>query len=748
HVFSKSRINCIILPKGTSQIREYAFKDIGDVNKLFIPSGAKLDSNAIKLNRHSNTVTVFYVVKDSDAENYCKKNKFNHRSFSSDDEAYESISGKLNELSDTNKNKIKLFYSGTKDIFTKELTDDKYIGHALELTNINKLIDSNCVLEFPQIKLDMRKIKPLYKASELRSLLLDYSVEYASDQELLAAYCPNESALPNEFKSICNMITNCARNWNSSLISLDNLKKIFDKAVEVRKGVTLDLHNIIYTKDYQISVITARVKDEYSNYIIISFYFVRISGNIVFTTFTDDDAYCNIYDIFKKYNIGAKKERIKIIKESADESKDASESLLKNVGNIDNILNINDVLLPGAYGANSDISGVQITNLMNTRLYEIYKYQLLPIALNSSPTKLNREAILLNIYTGTVYKVQFKNDTAIYSHDLYKYGISVINKWGINDIDYEDISKLTMKDTDSNRVINEIVVGNTFDPELITRPNAYDKIEPCFEYKLSQYYIKNNVKTIDDLELHDSISSKQLELIFSTAYFTKENNKSNYKIYSKREFCLVDCTNKLIQANLQNRKTANIIGAQCEYVYYIQNQYGEVVDDTLYLSSVNIREAVRQISGIAVNAESADKYGFITGKSISTSSFTAIKAIVLRGTNSIRLSIHKGNGVPYIIYGNSSYSIPVFRFRNLSEAAEFCKNLTLNKSVKYNGKVASQYPASDLAYFVDYLDGQYNKKPVSPYSKIYDYMINGFPNGYEPLGAEGNLFKLLAKQPK
>ncbi len=724
--FESADLKWVILPDSVTTLGNKVFKNVTEIKWLYIPKSVTKVGQRVLQNCGSNYpmgVTVYTQI-GSVIDKYCKRNNIITVYVDSYEDALRAE--KIIDVPESEKRKLTKLKMLESDGKNSQLFDSSYAGREIELYEIY----TRCKKIVQDLSIDL-----------IENNLVSIPIIDLLTQEEISTITNIEKSKPNskdfELCAYINYITTFSTNHNK-LLRPDYFKFL-------REGKIKSIN--IFEKSHQYKIITfeLELKPLYAE-----LWLVCKGNNVVYCTiFNEDSKLC-------KPTISNMKEVVAPIETVLKSGTPYPLTLSSIYCRLPNYIfeelssRLDEQLILIGYKGlkpsdNDGYSGVS----------KIYLYSLV------SQNIIEASASLLSIHNSIS-----KKDIQAFAINNIKHITDLPNTW-VNDIKKSYFSQLSLRPflPDFGLGIDENYLAN-----LKKQDCAYDKYEPCIEWEIGKVLVESNIKKVEQL------SKKAADLILSTAYFQKSKKKLsdlniNDSLIDKH---IIDNGNYILYIlHKSNKKlSSKIIGAKASNMCFMQYTKGaepEVV--TVYGSSVRFESVIYSLCSMYqhTNKKFTDDELKVDNNPVNMDDFRVIvrngsSNTILNAIEHFRVSIavHKSTGVVYLLGGQISYTevhntYKIFRFKSLKDAVKATYWLYTGKFIYNRQSVKEISPFSSVLNTLLYIDSIRNNVPNDKLDKCKDanglgyirqLILDGYPNGYELPGFQGDIFNCCAKQPK
>ena len=736
--FFEAFINKIVLPKNTKTIDKGAFGSAGSLAQILIPESIT-DIHRTAFDKAGSKVpggTELLVIRGSYGETYAKRFRLRNTVYDTYESAYDAIRGLDTLSSEKAQLKAKLLGSASQDEIIREITSEAYVQNSQILMNLYKTLKNEVDYSAVAIKLDMSKIKGLFRVADIRDAFYEtmpndvYTILCAFDDSNMSTV-GKPSDLSNHFKIMANLITTSTESIDF-VNNAENISKILNANKDYFLRGDLNFRIICNDKMSGIYYVKLRLRNEVDTY-NIRLILIRIGTNIVYST-----AYLQHNEQHQPMTIMAE----------AFTHTDMQE-LAKSTLNLTGAIKVGDVICLKGYNANTIMSKVIIPKSMRLSVAEAVRGRFMPVCGYCMKGKYND--MLVDILDGTIYSVSAVASDSIIS-DITSYeNFLILGKTNINNLTKENIRFLKLYSFYQNKV--EDLLKTMVNPELLIdelrgREGAFDELEPCLEWGISKLMNEAGVFNIENLNYTFMLG------ILSTAYFKRvAKNKDDIQLNRLTKITLKDgaeiCTTRFY-SRMKN-KGSQIVGYMPNYISFLLKK-GEAISEnmTCFISESEPKDIVKSIGNIY--SSKGSKYTYVEESEANRSEFILIWRSNISSYESYSgIYMNRSNGLVYygVEYKQKLYL--VFRFKNLEMAVKYGK-LHFDEGMLYGTKThAAKVP--DIEESVSNIANNLSRNGNAVHAmgsgvKPFIYMIEGYPNGYRLSGTAQIIWELIAKQPK
>lgn len=767
--FNDSGLRGLILPKGTKKIGYQAFAGCEDLEKLFIPSSCEnIDATAFK-NVGIEVIggTQLFVVKDSYAEKMFRRKKFKLNVSDTDDEAYYKISGKTTLSSDKQMMKAKLLMAGSSDPIIQEMADDAYIDRVAFYNNILNNAKASASFSYKTwMPMQLIKVMDAVKLGNAAREVNKVNIDENDDIQItdgMNGLLENPSS-PDQLNPLFCMMHRLLETFGEKVefIKSDaDLPEMYKLALESKNKRYTDTQ-VLFSDEY-CEVIKLRLEvptvelAKVPSYVIIEIVGQFVVGMHLIKPESDSIRDDKGWDMMP--HCGYKTD-------SGIVAAKNSEAINYIQGNFSTLLQPGD----GFQCNRGESSNPNVTisgQLLPKKLGDFVKYRICRslsiLAIYHESNKQSSSAMctayLIDVSSGIVYKTLCKKYSSNIKNLLDLNYVHIEDAHNINDLPKkwtEDIKRYGFSSLGSNGVIDKLFHSDEILKELMTKPDAYDDLTPCFEWLLSATLQELGMMSIEKL------TRVAMTKVFCSAYFSKQSKtrESLNKLDLISQRTLTDGTT--VVTRRQNRSVEitpfNHTGY---YVSYFDDGSSPRVD--AYVHSLLVKDIVRTIVNIYRKDCGAVEY--VDDKIYQLDDFYRISDHLL-GESYAGIAVSRSEGGVYLIahghYDNSASSglighkecIVLFRLKSLHKGA------LIDKMIYRSGACRPHMTSleASLCYKLGIMIKQLYKdiKGISSGDRIQENslrdlrndILNGYPNNMPYDTSMKEFYDCCAKQRK
>lgn len=734
----QSSASLLILPKSLEILWGGAMAGAKISMAYFPPSIRSIPNTIIQEWESLNTAIV---VRGSIAHKFfARRKRIQVIDFTTEQEALEYLAPRIEELNKDNATAVDRFlmaFGNSDDPIIKEIMSPEYISKANLYMKVYQRIRGNTSSQDISIPLKTDKLKlPGLYARDFGNDALKEVLDIIPVQKE-----DSLNTLSNEFKLICNYITDNSEPMNILLTKENSsgIARISEEELREIKCKSLDAE-ILYG-DGNSAILSNTLTFDRSiipGMSVAKTVILVIANRIVYM------AICERIDTGHITRL--------IDKALPDDTIDTDIDMT-------GLIKPGDQLSSGITSLGLILNSIRMPLLLSSIFYKKLNRQLLVADIRYNPDKRGVGTIrYLSLKSGTLLECQFEHgyghmspsqftlERLTYNNLVvkkkYEYGKYPANV--ANSMKYKFFSDKSTTDMVIGAIVKDSLVAG-----LMDRPDAYDNLEPCYEWKLSKLLIENGVTDLS------KINGKLLKAILDTAYFYKTTARAVTNIRKgvpsdKAQLAFSDGTEVYMYVLDSRDKLLPMVGVRPRRVYRVSSPYKDV-DGKYYYCESDIQTVLNQLLKI-YNPE-AKELGYLTDSSIHGYCDKSDLHIIYNGQGDvmdyedtgspIRLVISRNNGQIYLVtnFASQSNMRLLFRLKN---------NLQRSMETQYYmawPKRGVEY--IDLCYYSTTIyneKGEYDSR--NQLIRLRESIMSGVPNGYIPNINLGKYIKYFANQPK
>lgn len=732
-VLDESKIGLLVLPKGLRAIHPRTMLGTTIGTAYFPPSITEISKPFMDYYSTFTNIGTVVVIRGSNAHIFFSKRKRTQKIiFDTEQEALEYLAPRLNGPADsdtTSIERIRMAFGDSDDPIIEDILTPKYESNAKQLIKLYSRLQRKGWVNTSSIPLKTDKFQlPGLPAEDFGDdLLIKFKIN-------LGTKLPKSTnELSNEFKILCNYITDNSESMNA-ILTKENTSRIRRECI--KDGCNAGEIRVVYMDEYA-TILDMELHIQHDGWRPM------LPARLVMIALGTRIVYVASCKRLARSSYITDEIRYRFIQNEYEH----------DIVDLTPTIDIADQLCSGFVHSNLVLNSVKVPGSLAKMFYDRLSSQLLVADTDYNPNRAGSGVLrYLSLKTGTMLEFKFRN----YGEGISSSGLSIDNMTHAelvvkNKYEYrkwpskvaESMKYRLFSDKSETNMLLEEIQRDTESCVQGIKPESYDKFIPCYEWKLSGHL------NLDGIESIDQIDTDILKKLLKSAYFCQTTEKSlkGKLITSSKSVALEtsDGTTVYKYDIKPTKKAYPILGVREERVYLVESS-DKSVDGRYFYGYEDFPDVLKEI--LKFYNPSAKKFGYITDSEehgygdrdsmLSLHYYCKRERFVLH--SSIILAVSRRNGQLYLVTNfkcQDKYKL-LLRLR--------CSIHDIMKSQIRRYRLDSTPDLTNLSRKIYNEYGEYNKE----YSviKIRDTIMDGLPNGYLSDVTNKTFLDLIAKQPK